>query len=168
LDRIELSEKVKDCIQKFKYPLLILALGIVLVLLSPLNDGNEKMPVLSAEQENILSVEDQLAMILSSVKGAGKVQVMLSISKGEETLYQMNEDKSLNDNNTSANSDTVTVTDSDRNENGWIRQVNPPVYSGAVVVCEGADNPQVKLSIIDAVGKLTGLGSDKISVIKMK
>jgi stage III sporulation protein AG len=74
----------------------------------------------------------------------------------------------LNDNNTSANSDTVTVTDSDRNENGLIRQINPPVYSGAVVVCQGADNPQVKLSIIDAVGKLTGLGSDKISVIKMK
>jgi len=39
---------------------------------------------------------------------------------------------------------------------------------GAVIVCQGADDPQVRLSIVDAVSKVTGLGSDKISVLKMK
>ena len=64
--------------------------------------------------------------------------------------------------------DTVTVTDAQRNESGLIRQVNPPVYKGAVIVCQGADNAAVRLAIVDAVGKATGLGADKISVLKMK
>ena len=43
-----------------------------------------------------------------------------------------------------------------------------PTYKGAVVVCEGADHPSVKLNIVQAVSSLTGLGSDKITVVKMK
>ena len=43
-----------------------------------------------------------------------------------------------------------------------------PVYKGAVVVCEGADHASVKLNIVQAVSSLTGLGSDKITVLKMK
>ena len=40
--------------------------------------------------------------------------------------------------------------------------------SGAVVVCQGADQPAVRLDVTNAVAAYTGLGSDKISVIKMK
>ena len=40
--------------------------------------------------------------------------------------------------------------------------------SGAVVVCQGADQPYVRLDVTNAVAAYTGLGSDKISVIKMK
>lgn len=40
--------------------------------------------------------------------------------------------------------------------------------SGAVVVCQGADQPGVRLDVTNAVTAYTGLGSDKISVIKMK
>ena len=39
---------------------------------------------------------------------------------------------------------------------------------GCVVVCEGADSPAVRLEVTNAVAAYTGLGSDKISVIKMK
>ena len=38
---------------------------------------------------------------------------------------------------------------------------------GCVVVCEGADSPAVRLEVTNAVAAYTGLGSDKISVIKM-
>ena len=40
--------------------------------------------------------------------------------------------------------------------------------NGCVVVCEGADSPAVRLEVTNAVAAYTGLGSDKISVIKMK
>lgn len=40
--------------------------------------------------------------------------------------------------------------------------------SGAVVVCQGADQPSVRLDVTNAVAAYTGLGSDQISVIKMK
>ena len=63
---------------------------------------------------------------------------------------------------------TVTVTDSQRNERGLINKTSAPIYRGAVVVCDGADNPQVNLDIVSAVSNITGLRSDQISVLKMK
>ena len=60
------------------------------------------------------------------------------------------------------------ISGSDRGQEGLIKQVNAPTYRGAIVVCQGADDPVVKLSITEAVSRATGLGVDKISVIKMK
>ncbi len=40
--------------------------------------------------------------------------------------------------------------------------------SGAVVVCDGAELATVRLGVTNAVMAYTGLGSDKISVMKMK
>ena len=40
--------------------------------------------------------------------------------------------------------------------------------SGAVVVCAGADDPAVCLNVTNAVAAYTGLGSNKITVMKMK
>ena len=48
------------------------------------------------------------------------------------------------------------------------REVTYTVYQGAVVACQGADSAQVRLEIVRAVASLTGLGSDKITVIKLK
>ena len=62
----------------------------------------------------------------------------------------------------------MTVTDGQRNETGLVRQVNPPSYLGAVVVCQGGDDPRVQLDIVNAVSRITGLGADRISVLKMK
>lgn len=39
---------------------------------------------------------------------------------------------------------------------------------GAVVLCEGADSSFVRLSVTNAVSVYTGLGSDKIRIIKLK
>ena len=40
--------------------------------------------------------------------------------------------------------------------------------SGAVVVCTGADSPEVRLGVTQAVAAYTGLGSDKITILKME
>ena len=48
------------------------------------------------------------------------------------------------------------------------RQVNPPTYLGAVIVCQGADSASVRLAIVSAVCSVTGLSTDKITVLKMK
>ena len=40
--------------------------------------------------------------------------------------------------------------------------------NGAVVVCRGAASPDVRLKVTNAVAAYTGLGSDKITVMKMK
>jgi stage III sporulation protein AG len=111
-------------------------------------------------QETEADFATELAEILSKIKGAGKVEVMLTTAQGQETCYQTDsrgEDQS-----------TVTITDSARNETGLIRQVNPPTYLGAIIVCQGGDDPGVRLAIVESVAKVTGLGADRISVMKMK
>ena len=40
--------------------------------------------------------------------------------------------------------------------------------SGAVIVCTGGDSPTARYLVTNAVSAYTGLGSDKITVMKMK
>ena len=168
MDQLRIHEKVYEILKKYKFLIMVLAVGIILMLLPVSNNDLQEKEVISEQADNILSVEDQLSNILGNVKGAGKVQVMLSIAYGEETFYQTNDNYSADSERITDNKNTVTVTDSGRNQIGLIKQVNPPIYSGAIVVCQGADNPTVRLAIMEAVSNLTGLRSDKISVLKMK
>lgn len=151
-------------IKKYKWPAVILLVGLVLILL-PGSSGSETQDRgIIEEPDNILSVEEALSEILSKVQGAGKVRVMLTVASGEETTYQCN--SSISENG-SERIDTVIISDSDRKEQGLIKQINPPVYLGAIVVCQGADSPAVRWNIIEAVSAVTGLRTDKISVLKM-
>ena len=46
------------------------------------------------------------------------------------------------------------------------RQSSAAEKGGVVVVCEGADSAAVRLRITQAVGTYTGLGSDRITILK--
>ena len=43
-----------------------------------------------------------------------------------------------------------------------------PEYLGALIVAEGAGNAETKLKLTQAVAALTGLSTEKITVVKMK
>ena len=167
MEKFVTVRKLISTIQKNKYVVLVLLIGIVLMLLPSKKEDTAQVES-TTKEVSILSVEERLTQILQQVEGAGEVQVMLTEASGEETIYQANEDQSQNDTLSSIQKDTVTITDSKRNEQGLIRQQNPPKYLGAIVVCRGGDKPSIRLAIIDAVSKVTGLGTDKISVLKMK
>lgn len=93
---------------------------------------------------------------------------MLSVSRGEETVYQ-SDPQNVNEETGMVNkSTTVIITDANRQEAGLVRQKNPQTYLGAIVVCQGGDDPSVCLAIVQAVSDVTGLGADQISVLKMK
>lgn len=170
MDWIKVQNRAKEVVDKYKFAGIVLIIGIALLVFPSIGENAEEEDemVISDAGANILTVEEQLSEILGFVRGAGKVQVMLSVSSGEETLYQTNDSNSVNAESSSVRKDTVTVTDSNRNESGLVRQVNPPVYLGAIIVCQGADDPAVRLAVVEAVSKVTGLGADKISVLKMK
>ena len=153
-------------LKQYKYVLLIVIVGLVFLLI-PEPEKKESIHI-SQEPDNILTVEQQLGNVLSHVKGAGEVLVFLSQASGEEIVYQTDEEKRISSDTNDSQITTVTVSGSDRGEEGLIRQVNPPAYQGAVVVCQGADNPTVRLAIVEAVSRATGLGADKISVLKMR
>ncbi len=166
MDRITLK-RITNLLGKYKYVVIVFATGLALMLL-PARGASSDKNVITQATDSILTVEQQLSQILSCVSGAGEVQVLLTVAQGEETLFQTNDDHTVGTDMSTIRSDTVIVTDSQRSETGLIRQKNPPTYQGAVIVCEGADRSEVRLAVVDAVSKATGLSTDKISVLKMK
>ena len=63
---------------------------------------------------------------------------------------------------------TVTLGRGSSGEEPVILQTMGPQYQGALVICPGGENPEVRLRISAAVSALTGLGSDRISICKSK
>lgn len=163
-----LQSKVQSLFQKYKYAFIIFLVGILFMIVPGKLLGSEDRGEVREVVEQGSSVQQELEEILSYIKGAGTVRVMLKELSGEETIYEVNEDISLSDSSSDTKIDVITITDQNRNEHGLIKQVNPPKYQGAVILCQGGDNPSVKLAITDAVSKITGLGADKIAVLKMK
>ncbi len=166
MDLVAYKQKAVDTVKRYRYVLLILALGVALMLIPGKSDPSEtEHPVQITEQKE--DTAQQLSRILAQIQGAGRVEVLLTLASGEKTVYQTDEDISTGENGTTR-FDTVIITGSDRGQSGLIQQVNPPSYQGAIVVCQGADRPAVRLAIVEAVSKVTGLGADRISVLKMK
>lgn len=160
-------DKLGLFLKKNKRILLILFAGLLLMLL-PVK-GTEKVssitPTMIEKKEDL---QDSLAEILSEIQGAGKVKVLLTQSEGEETYYQTDENLMQDQESSDRRQDTIIVTDGQRAQTGLIRRIDPPVYQGAVVLCQGADSAAIRLAVVDAVAKATGLTSNHISVLKMK
>lgn len=168
MDWVGIGRKATDFISKYRYVLLVLVIGLALMLLPGRSEQDETASVQpEATVQEQTDITDELTQILSQIEGAGKVQVMLTVATGQTTVYQYDEDIS-NGETGSIRRDTVIITDKDRTQAGLIQQINPPTYQGAIIVCEGAERASVRLCIIEAVSKVTGLGTDRISVLKMK
>ena len=105
------TEKIKKQIDKYKYPLLALLLGLVIMLVPIGKSGTDK------SDNNAADDEIRLETVLQKCEGVGEAKVLLS-------------------------------------------------ENGAVIVCQGAEDPEVRLSIIKAVEAFTGFTSDRIQVLK--
>lgn len=160
MDQLTWPREGLELLKKYRYVLLVILAGILLM---NLPEGQAQAPDQipeSTEGETSLTLEESLSRLLSGMEGAGQVQVLLTQARGEEILYQTD---SRDD-----QQDTVLIREDGRAETGLIRQRNPPVYLGAVILCQGADSAGVRLAIVEAVMGVTGLSSDKITVLKMK
>lgn len=159
---------IKKGIFKYKYVWIVLIAGMILMLI-PAQPAEKVVIQEQAERLEMESdLEKRLEEMLCALHGAGQVKVMLSVSQGEQTIYQTDSTYSQGENNADSRTQTIVITDSDRNETGLVHQRNPPKYLGAIILSQGADDPGVKLAIVEAVGDVTGLGADKISVLKMQ
>ncbi len=167
MDGKQILERIADLVKKYKYVFIIVIAGILLMLL-PSGTNKDKIKTEQITVSTEKTMEERLTDALSQIRGAGRVQVMLTEAAGPETIYKTDENSSHSGDNSSSQKDTVTVTDENRAENGLITQVIPPRYQGALIVCQGADDPMVRLAITEAVASLTGLRTDRITIVRMK
>ncbi len=168
MDWVNIKRKGIDFLVKYRLVFLIALIGVFLMSLpeSEAEQAPQTPQLTTGEESSDLQVS--LEQILGRVAGAGEVEVLLTQAAGEQTIYQVDDDRSEEDQSKSIRRETVLITNSAREETGLVQQVIPPVYQGAIILCQGADSAQVRLAIVGAVANATGLTSDKISVLKMK
>ena len=154
---------------KYKYVLLVAALG-ALLLLWPM----EKHPKSEAPAEDaapaysgvdLEKTEKAMEAILGKINGVGEVDVMLTLHSGSERVLA--QDSSLRYSGPAQSPDSYERSSQPVTDGGVVvTQEKYPQYRGALVVCEGGGNDAVRLQVIAAVSALTGLGSARIAVVK--
>ena len=166
MDRRDIKERITARVGKYKYVLLVVLVGIFLMVL-PEGSGETSTSLPREQTDHPTSSAAELEEILSQIQGVGKVKVMITEAAAAQTVYQTDTDTTVSGEHTSSRVETVVIGSSSSQE-GLIATVTPPVYLGVVVVCQGGDQPNVKLSVVQAVAAVTGVGTDHISVLKMK
>ena len=160
----KLSEKLK----KDKKLLLTVAagiLGIVFIVISEFIPKSSYKNSVSSYEETL---EKRLESIISSVDGAGRVQVMVTLDTSEQTQYAKDEKENSKSGDKSSEKSyekKFVLTDDD---GGVVLKTTEPEVRGVIVVCDGGDNAAVKNGITSAVRAALSVDSNKITVLKMK
>ena len=168
MDRTEVNaspvQKALQGIKKYKYVLLTALLGVLLLLL-PQNekaaDSGSATPS-AAENFDREALQNEMEDILSSLDGVGKLSLMLTVEGGGAYELAQDETASLKargeevDEQTRKTETVVVV----------VTHSRYPRFVGALIVCEGGDRADVQLKVTQAVSALTGLSSERISVVK--
>lgn len=166
----EIKNRAKNLIARIpesKRPVIIIISGLVLIfiicvlpVLSGSGESEYKSDIsFQTENEFIKETETKLAELISSIDGAGKAKIMLTMDSSEENIYakDINGEKS-----------EYVVIKTNSNENGMLVKAVYPKIRGVAVVCEGGDKPKVKVDITNAICSSLGISSTKISIAKMK
>lgn len=111
--------------------------------------------------EDYMSVlEERLESILSSIEGAGRVEVMLvaedsgSISVGRDGSGE--------------NSKTVVLNKQSGGSEALVLAENTPELRGVLVVAEGGGSDLVRAELAEAAATVLGVGIHRVKVYKMK
>ena len=159
----DIIRKGKRIVSGYKYALLAALCGVILMLI-PFGEKKKQEEIPRTDTYDIHAVERELEEILSSSAGVGRVKVMLTLERSEETVYMTEGSRQASEGGTDEKSE-VSKVNGDEGETALVRKTLSPVFRGALVLCEGADDDGVRYRVTEAVSALLGLGSDKISVV---
>ena len=162
-----------------------LALLIVVLYLSTLFPKESKQAALQPEaKSNVytsqteLEVEQRLENVLSSIRGAGRVEVMITYETGPEIVTAMNTETNTNRSETVDNGKEskveqqteskkpATVSGGGGTEPIVITEKQPSVR-GVIVVAEGADNIKVRMDLQRAVQTVLDVPAANIEVFAL-
>ncbi len=169
----DLKEKILSKLREYRYVLLVLALGLLLLLLPRGSEGEkpDAEPQAETRVSEEVPLERRLEEILSLVDGAGEVRVLLSYEDdGERVLAgdsRYSQESDAQGSRVEMSDTTVTVPRGGGESAEVEVSYRCPVFRGAVVAARGADSAQVRLELLEAVKAATGLGAENIKIVKM-
>ena len=163
------TEGVRKLWDRYKYAALVVLIGAGLLLWPSGKGGTETTSRRQTETADIRDIQTEMEDILGAMSGVGQVKVMLTVdSDGERQLAQDTEltysGSAAAPEDYSRRSETV-LTDGG-GDGTVVTRTLYPTYRGALVVCQGGDRADVRLTVTEAVASLTGLSADRITVAK--
>ena len=172
---------LKETIQKFfgqikntKILVIIFIIGVVLIMFPSGNkEKSEKDVEVSQDYSTYKNdLEEDLKHILAKIKGAGRVDVMITLEDDGNTTFATDENVNFSENSdqTSKSAEKVHVfsSQSSKAEVPIITKKTYPKISGVLICASGAKNPQVKNNIIKAAEALLGVKTHRIEVLERK
>lgn len=152
--------------EKYRLVLLIILGGLLLMILPGNQDKEKADEMQESEYFSLEETERQMEELLGHIEGTGKLRLMLTLKSGSQLYLAEDSDEASESGTTERQRETVTLNRGSGYEDVVITREIYPIYQGAVVVCQGADQAKVRLAVIEAVAALTGLSSDRITVVK--
>ncbi|NLJ67064.1 MAG: stage III sporulation protein AG [Clostridiales bacterium] len=188
----EYIAKLKE-VKKTEWIMIILVLSIIIsIYASTLNKSSntnqdDTLPESQSglhwikNDDNIESREEQrLKEILSTIKGAGRVEVMITYVSSKEIVTAMNTVESTTtteeeDNNggtrlinqNDRNSQPSTFNDAEGSKPIILKEVEPEIR-GVIIISEGANDIRVKMELMKAVQVALGIKPNQVEVFPMK
>lgn len=173
----EFFDNIKNRIFENKKLMLIVSLGVIGIILISFSEFKTKATKTVVENETeeketvntdyAKNLEERLTVLISSIENAGQVEVMITLKSTDESVYAVNENIKNDDRSNNYSSNYVII-DNKSEKEGIKLKVLEPEIRGVAVVCTGGDNPEVVSQITDTVSTVLGIGSNKVSVAKMK
>lgn len=132
---------------------------------------SEKTPETQDAQLFAEALETRLEDLLSSIDGAGKTKVLVTLRTGEETVWARSEKSDRSDDaqqtRVQSERDYILVRTGSAESGLPLKTVSPQVL-GVAVVCEGAADPQVRQNVTQTLMAALGIGAGHISVVQMQ
>jgi len=176
----KLKNFTSDFLKNKKTSNIIIILGIVgiaLIALSDifLNNTNKKTITKDDSFDSnayIQELENKTKKLVSSIDGAGKCKIMITLEQSKEIeLFYDNSLSNENINGTIRNQEEnkLVLIEGENGEDKYITQkIIEPKIRGVLILVEGGDDIKINEMITQAVKTLLGIPSNKICVSKLK
>ncbi len=176
-----MTSKIKDKfrvlyerIKKVKHIEIYLAVGLALIVAiiyfsclkpssSKTTESNKIDNVntnFSTSSEYIGYIENKLENVITKVKGAGNVEVVVTLEKGFEYIYATEEETRTTSNGTTITTSSIVMV----NGQPVIKEEIYPVIKGIVVISSGAKDVSVRMNILSIIQTVIDLDNSKINI----
>ena len=179
--------KWKEQIEKYLEPLMntkmlaiILLVGIVFLVL-PGFFGEQETSVPEQNKPADIKVyvkelEQRLSDILSTIEGAGKISVMITLNDEGETVYAQDvssdrkpvSNAEINSESRADEKKLVLKNDAGGGQSPISVVKTMPKVSGVLVTAQGADNERVKSDLIQAIKSVLDVKTHRVAVLVKK
>lgn len=192
MDFSKFSEKLKEVVSKKYVANIIVVMAVLVIALIAYSDffiksSNTKsnpgsfnddvlVQTMNRELTEEEAIEEKLKTILETMRGVGRVEVMVTLEKSSEIIPASNTIQSYDtteENDSSGGVRVMTSQSSTQNivtsNNGnsqkplVLKEIKPQV-NGVIVVAEGAENIEVKAKLYDAVRTVLQVPGHKVQI----